>query len=339
MRFSFSAAATLLAAAALTGSTDLYASVTIYATNHMGHHPNLGSDTLIKFNADDPANFTTIGSLGVENTGFGGLEFDSEGNLWAYATFNSFGGAASGLYQIDLKTGAATLQGTDSGQSLTDLAFNPIDQSMYGVATQGFGTSRLYQVNLETGSVTVVGVFSGLESFHNLVGAAFDSRGELYVFDNVNSTIFHSNDDFELTALYTIPDEVFNGSQGIAIDWSRDDLGYHGAIGQGEFPNYFSQLNTFALDGSSYVWGESFGPNFSDGLVPVQAGDLAILPTDREPVGVGDLNGDGVVDVFDLLLLLDQWGTCPNGTGCPADLNGDGVVDVFDLLVLLDNWE
>ncbi|TVQ53398.1 MAG: hypothetical protein EA377_08035 [Phycisphaerales bacterium] len=48
-----------------------------------------------------------------------------------------------------------------------------------------------------------------------------------------------------------------------------------------------------------------------------------------------DLNGDSVVNVFDMLELLSVWGPCP---GCPADLNGDGVVNVFDLLELLSDW-
>ncbi len=51
-----------------------------------------------------------------------------------------------------------------------------------------------------------------------------------------------------------------------------------------------------------------------------------------------DLNGDGVVDVIDLLILLAAWGKCPNGQACPADLNNDGIVDVSDLLILLANW-
>ncbi len=49
----------------------------------------------------------------------------------------------------------------------------------------------------------------------------------------------------------------------------------------------------------------------------------------------GDLNLDGHVNVFDLLLLLEGWGACD---GCPADLNGDGTVNVFDLLLMLDAW-
>jgi hypothetical protein len=55
-----------------------------------------------------------------------------------------------------------------------------------------------------------------------------------------------------------------------------------------------------------------------------------------EPIP-GDLDGNGVVDVFDLLALLAAWGPCGKGE-CPADLNGDNVVDVFDLLTLLGNW-
>jgi hypothetical protein len=57
-----------------------------------------------------------------------------------------------------------------------------------------------------------------------------------------------------------------------------------------------------------------------------------------EPMTPGDLNGDGVVNVSDLLILLGAWGPCPEGSGCAADLNSDGVVNVSDLLILLSNW-
>jgi hypothetical protein len=53
------------------------------------------------------------------------------------------------------------------------------------------------------------------------------------------------------------------------------------------------------------------------------------------PICPGDLNGDSVVNVSDLLILLGAWGSCP---GCAADLNGDGVVNVSDLLILLGAW-
>jgi hypothetical protein len=51
-----------------------------------------------------------------------------------------------------------------------------------------------------------------------------------------------------------------------------------------------------------------------------------------------DLNCDGVVNVSDLLILFDNWGTCSDCGNCPADLNGDCVVNVSDLLILFDSW-
>ncbi|MDG2200537.1 MAG: dockerin type I domain-containing protein [Phycisphaerales bacterium] len=50
----------------------------------------------------------------------------------------------------------------------------------------------------------------------------------------------------------------------------------------------------------------------------------------------GDTNGDGTVDVMDLLAVIQAWGACSGD--CPADLNGDGTVDVMDLLMVLENW-
>lgn len=60
----------------------------------------------------------------------------------------------------------------------------------------------------------------------------------------------------------------------------------------------------------------------------------------------GDLNGDGLVDTFDLFILLGAWGACdsPCPPSCPEDLTnstGDGMdctVNTFDLFVLLANW-
>jgi hypothetical protein len=52
----------------------------------------------------------------------------------------------------------------------------------------------------------------------------------------------------------------------------------------------------------------------------------------------GDLNGDVVVNVSDLLILLSGWGSCNPDFYCQADLNGDGVVNVSDLLILLSAW-
>lgn len=49
----------------------------------------------------------------------------------------------------------------------------------------------------------------------------------------------------------------------------------------------------------------------------------------------GDVDSNGVVDVFDLFQVLSAWGSCSN---CAEDITGDGAVDVFDLFEVLSNW-
>jgi hypothetical protein len=48
-----------------------------------------------------------------------------------------------------------------------------------------------------------------------------------------------------------------------------------------------------------------------------------------------DLDGDGNVNVVDLLMVIASWGPC---AGCPADFNVDGLVNVVDLLALIANF-
>jgi hypothetical protein len=53
----------------------------------------------------------------------------------------------------------------------------------------------------------------------------------------------------------------------------------------------------------------------------------------------GDVDGNGQVDILDLLSVIQSWGNCPDEPEpCPADLNGDGVVNVNDLLIVLKNF-
>lgn len=60
------------------------------------------------------------------------------------------------------------------------------------------------------------------------------------------------------------------------------------------------------------------------------------LPGPSTPGIVGDLNGDCVVDLNDLSLLLVNFGW--TGAGLPGDLDGDDDVDLSDLSTLLTNF-
>jgi hypothetical protein len=53
----------------------------------------------------------------------------------------------------------------------------------------------------------------------------------------------------------------------------------------------------------------------------------------------GDLDGNGVVNVNDLLAVLTAWGPCPAvPRPCFGDADGNGVVDVDDLLIVVLHW-
>ena len=60
---------------------------------------------------------------------------------------------------------------------------------------------------------------------------------------------------------------------------------------------------------------------------------LSFLLTPRTSP-LGDLDGDCIVGVADLLILLAEWGQRDS----PADFNSDGIVGAADLLILLLNW-
>ncbi len=67
----------------------------------------------------------------------------------------------------------------------------------------------------------------------------------------------------------------------------------------------------------------------------VWLGPLTVCADDECVFGCeGDTNGDGEVNVSDLLDVVDQWGL----TNSPADVNQDGIVDVIDLLDVVGNW-
>ena len=52
------------------------------------------------------------------------------------------------------------------------------------------------------------------------------------------------------------------------------------------------------------------------------------------PIDCPDINGDGYVNVNDILILIGYWGS----TNSSADVNDDGIVDVSDLLIVVGNW-
>jgi hypothetical protein len=88
-------------------------------------------------------------------------------------------------------------------------------------------------------------------------------------------------------------------------------------------------LAPLGLDEITFVRISNPDGGFDSPEIDAIADVVAVLP--------GDVNGDGLVTVADLLALLDAWGN-PHPDGWDADFNHDGAVDVIDLLILLSNW-
>ncbi len=72
---------------------------------------------------------------------------------------------------------------------------------------------------------------------------------------------------------------------------------------------------------------------------PLTALDLAALTDIGWVIGppvplVGDVNGDGFVDIFDVNDVSAHWGQ----SGPAGDANGDSMVDIFDINLISSNW-
>jgi hypothetical protein len=51
------------------------------------------------------------------------------------------------------------------------------------------------------------------------------------------------------------------------------------------------------------------------------------------PPQPADLNGDGIINIGDILVLIGNWGCLADD--CAGDINGDGITNINDLLMLI----
>ncbi|MCP4452117.1 MAG: hypothetical protein GY809_11695 [Planctomycetes bacterium] len=94
-------------------------------------------------------------------------------------------------------------------------------------------------------------------------------------------------------------------------------------------PTARSMLTTSVVNGKIYAIGGSTG----NGPQPV----ATVEEYDPYPLNV-DFNGDYVVDIEDLALLIEHWGQDDPMYDIAPRPYGDGVVDVADLEVLMSSW-
>ncbi|MAI66475.1 MAG: hypothetical protein CMJ26_01190 [Phycisphaerae bacterium] len=85
-------------------------------------------------------------------------------------------------------------------------------------------------------------------------------------------------------------------------------------------------IKTTAIDLGSAGYDTTFGWGFINANNALASIYVALCE--------GDIDGNSMVNVADLLAIIDQWGLIDS----PADVTGDGIVDVSDLLLVVGNW-
>lgn len=64
-----------------------------------------------------------------------------------------------------------------------------------------------------------------------------------------------------------------------------------------------------------------------------------VPPAPSDCITSPDVNGDGRVDILDMLIVLNLWGSCGSNLACnKADLNCDGRIDINEVTAIIINW-
>jgi N-acetylneuraminic acid mutarotase len=98
-----------------------------------------------------------------------------------------------------------------------------------------------------------------------------------------------------------------------------------------DIPVTTAGLSTCAIDGKIYNFGGTTVPHASEHWI------LTSAVYANEPIV--DFNGDGFIDIDDLLIMIDNWGTDDSTCDIGPMPWGDGEVDMEDLTVFMKYWE
>ena len=193
-----------------------------------------------------------------------------------------------------------------------------------------------------------------------------DGSGQCYLTDNSAADACNSDVDNGSTTL-TSP-MLDASAEGSVISYWR---WYSNTFGDSPMQDIFI-VQVSSNNGANWVTLETVGPGgsevnggwfrkdftVSDFVEPTDQFRIRFIASDTDPQSVveagidqvrmlqiicqpdnpSDLNGDGVVNTIDLLLLFANWGPCADCGDCPADLDNDCSVNTSDMLVLFSNW-
>lgn len=273
--------------------------------------PNTGNRTVIA--SDD------VGS-GVNFSRISGMELIGDGTLLAVDRGTDL------LCSVDPVTGARTIISANGGYGDGPLFTNPVncavDSSGNVLIANGTG---LYSVDPTTGDRTLIsgqGVGGGPE-FTSANNIDTLSTGEIVVAEVHTARVFLVD---PATGDRTVlsgggPNDILGITFSVAVDAFDNIIA-------ASFPADHVVMIDSTTGAQTLLSDDTRPPNdwtFSLRYITVVPFLEAIL---------GDVSGDGFVDVSDLDLILAHWGDA----NTPADLDNSGVVDDGDLDIVIANW-
>jgi predicted outer membrane repeat protein len=216
-----------------------------------------------------------------------------------------------------------------------------LDNCLFSGNTSPFGNGGAICNRFSTGLLAVNNTFSR-NSAANVGGGIFNDVAPA---DVVNGILWENADSGGIDESAQI--HVASGA--VALDYSiLQGLTLFGGVGNlPDDPLFVDPAGADGVAGTPdddlHVLSSSPAIGAGDNAPVIATTDLdgraRIIGTDVD-MGVyetcaGDINGDGVVDTADLVLVLAAWGPCG---GCAEDLDGSGTVDTADMIIVLAAW-
>ncbi len=293
---------------------------------------------LAKFDGESWTVYNTSNS-GLPSNFISAIAFDDQGNLWI---------GAGGLAQFDGENWTVYNK-VNSGlpyNTVWDLAFDALGNLWIGTVEPICGSEAGGLAKFDGQNWTVYNkANSGLTS-NDVWDLLFDAQGNLWVghgddylpaggglakFDGENWTVYHTSNS-PLT-WHMVTSLALDTRQNLWMGMCSAHTTTGGvAMFDGENWLVFNEWNSglphvtatgLAFDSQGSTWIGTYG------------GGLALF----RPQPVVDFNGDGLVDIKDLLRLIASWRQNDPAVDIGPSAFGDGVVDAADLEVLMGYWD